>query len=714
MAKLDPSFAWGAIMRSPMMRLTLPFVGGIAWSMWRTQDLLRLGIILAIVSLVTILLLLLRTERAGRWRRGPVAMIWCFAFGLFWQGIRDPLVHPRHATKDGTGDRLRVMHITAINGITEKVVRADADVVAASLDGVLAPRTGKVMITLMRRSGDPDPIAGDQLFLRSRLEPIMRLPDPGGFDRRSWAASRGMYHECFAGPDAWSVVGHAWRWTDLFEGTRQRVSHWLEESGLPFRERALVKALVLGLRDELDGEQRDAFVRSGTIHVLAVSGTHVGFIYAMLLFMLGWWGGGRRARIGRGLLVLVALWGYAGLTGACPSVLRATIMFSLFTLAGMADRHADALNSLFAAALVLLLWDPHMLIEIGFQLSFLAVMGIILFHSPIERLWVPNNKWVGNLWTLTVMSIAAQTLTTPLSIYLFQAFPVWFLPANLVVVTAAGVAVYGAVALLALHRIPLVGPLLTFLLTLLLTCVDLVTSFFASLPGAYPAIRVGFTDMLLLYALVALMAMWLMWRWRPALRWSLVTIGLLFASWSLRLHQVDERTTFTVYDDRQALQAAMTVGREHIVLGGEDVKEPGSWMNKKVERHQRALGLDAPTVIGPDVLQGGSIARQGATLIGGDRWCAPGMDVRFVRGDEALEGAFPQDHFDVVVLHEVRYLSAEALEHLTATTDRLVLAGGMGWKTREFVRRWCDERAIPCHDIREQGAFVLESTTTKS
>lgn len=124
---------------------------------------------------------------------------------------------------------------------------------------------------------------------------------------------------------------------------------------------------------------------AGTIHILAVSGTHVGFIYLMLLFMFRWWGGGHKARLLRGVIILLALWCYAGLTGGSPSVLRATIMFTLFTLAGMSRQRASPLNSLFSAAFILLLADPHMLVEIGFQLSFLAVLGLILFHAPIER-----------------------------------------------------------------------------------------------------------------------------------------------------------------------------------------------------------------------------------------------------------------------------------------------------------------------------------------
>lgn len=708
MATIDPRMTWGAILRAPMLRIALPFVGGITWAMWWPIQVKFIGGLLLAVTIAAVLLLALSTHHAGRWRRGAITMLWCFIFGLFWQIVRDPHTHPLHAAQDGAERVCRVLHITAINGISEKVLRADGVVRGAYVEGRLQRRVGKVMLTLMRTPGSPDPVAGDELVVCSALGPIERIPDPGGFDRRAWAASRGMYHELFAGTDEWSVQGHAWRWTDLFEGTRQKVSTWLADSGLPYRERALVKALVLGLRDELDGEQRDAFVRSGTIHVLAVSGTHVGFIYAMLLFMLGWWGGTARARLVRGVLILVALWCYAGLTGAAPSVLRATFMFSLFTVAGMASRRAEPLNSLFAAAMVLLVWDPHMLVEIGFQLSFLAVLSIILFHGPIERLWIPNNKYVGHFWTLAVMSIAAQLLTTPLSIYLFQAFPVWFLPANLVVVTAAGFAVYGAVGLLAFHKVPLLGPLVAMLLTLLLTIVDRVTGFFASLPGAYPAIRIGAFDMVLLYVLVAFVAMWLIWRWRTGLHIAFVTLSLLMVSWGWQARNVHDRVTFTVFDDRKALQAAITVGRECVVLGADSALQQDQWLGKKIERQMRSMGLTTLSILPREWLHADRSVRAGATLAGGGMWRTTGLQVHFFSAESALHGGTFHEGHDVLVIHDLRFISEDVLAEEASKAKQVVVAGGMGWKTRAFILKWCAEHGKPCHDVRDQGAFVLE------
>lgn len=695
---------FGVMARAPMVRLALPFAAGIALARTGLFPLWSALALLVVTTVPVVAILLRRTVFEQRWVRGMAVSSWFLVFGICWAAVRDPLAKPTHVSVDGAAVEERILHLTAINGISAKVVRADARVVAAMVDGELRPRTGTIMLTLMRREGTADPVAGDELVVRSGVEPITRVPDPGGFDRRSWAASRGMYHEAFAGPEQWAVIGHAWRWTDLFEPTRQRISSWLAESGLPDRERALVKALVLGLRDELDSDQREAFVRSGTIHVLAVSGTHVGFIYVMLLFMTKWWGHTGRARRVRGVLILLALWGYAGLTGACPSVLRATIMFSLFTIAGMTERQNEPLNSLFAAALLLLLWEPHMLVEIGFQLSFLAVLGIILFYKPLFRAWMPHNAIVGHLWSLAALSLAAQTFTTPLSLYLFNAFPVWFLPANLIVVTAAGIAVYGAVALLVLFRVPVLGPLVVLLLTALLRIVDAVTNFFAGLPLAYPSIRVTLWDGLLLYALVLLVAIGLMWQWRSAWRYVLVVIVLILVGWGHRAQQAHERVTFSVYDDRHALQAAMRVGRELMVYAP-DTSRGSDWVRMKVERHARALGLTPRSLLGDDALLGAGVRTESGTILGGGLWSTPGLDVRFHTSSSATSVIFPSD---VLVLHDIQFIEQDDLEVLTGSSGYIVLAGGLPWKLRAHVRKWCAERDIPCHDVTEQGAFQLE------
>jgi hypothetical protein len=245
-----------AIVRSPMLRCAAPFITGIAWGFWRTPSLMPVGGALVVLSLTVGLVLLFPVFRFSRWQRGLLIGIWCFTFGLFWQGLRDPAHDPRHVSHEVELEGPWAMRIEAVNGITEKVVRADAVVLGRTRDGAWDQCTGKAMITLMRQNGGSDPRAGDELMVDAPLAPIDRIPDPGGFDRRAWAASRGMELELFAPPEDWRIIGHATRWTDVFTSMRDRISDWMAGTGLPVRERALVKALVLGLRDELDGEQR--------------------------------------------------------------------------------------------------------------------------------------------------------------------------------------------------------------------------------------------------------------------------------------------------------------------------------------------------------------------------------------------------------------------------------------------------------------------------
>jgi hypothetical protein len=347
-----------------------------------------------------------------------------------------------------------------------------------------------------------------------------------------------------------------------------------------------------------------------------------------------------------------------------------------------------------------------MIVEVGFQLSFLAVLGILLFHAPMERSWVPNSRWVGHVWSLIVISIAAQLLTTPLTLYLFGAFPVWFLPANLVVVTAAGFAVYGAVGLLVVHRIPLLGPVVVFLLTTLLQVVDIVTVFFARLPGAYPAIRIGKLDVVLLLLLVLTLAMRSMWRWRPAGRMALTVLSMLVASWGWKAHTAQERTTFTVYDDRQAMQAAFTVGRSHVVLSDDTLAGQDPWIQRKVERHQRAQGTDPAFFLTTSDLHKGRVEQVGGTVHGGGLWATDNIRVGFL--SDTGEGFPMSGKKDVLVIHGIRHVDEQDLAIAATGADQVVLAGVLSWKARKFIRRWCEEQHIRVHDIREQGAFLLE------
>lgn len=698
---------WRAIVRAPLVRFATPMLIGVACSPVVPIPAQVLFGAQLLTGLLMLLILLFPAFPGYRKVGGYLLYLSLFCFGLYWGAAHAPQADPHHLVQERHAEGPWAVQVQVVNGTSGRVFRADARVIGQFRGDTLQAHTGNVLLALLADAGEALPRAGDRLLVDAPLERIDRVADPGGFDRAKWAASRGMYYELFAPAGHWRPVDHRMQWTDPFTGLRARISTWLDGSDLPLRERALVKALVLGQRDELDSGQRQAFSRSGTIHVLAVSGMHVGLIFAIFSFLLAWWGHSARARVLRGLFILLALWGYAGLTGGSPSVLRATIMFSLFTWANMYEQRTDHLNSLFGAAMILLVVDPDMLWSYGFQLSFLAVFGIILFYRPLRGLLLPESKLIASIWALAVVSISAQLLTGPLSVYLFKAFPMWFLPANIVVVTAVGIAVNASVALIVLYKVPVVGTVLTWALTMLLQGVGIITAFVGGLPGAYPDIRIGAGTTVLIYLLLFALSAWWLWGWR-SMRWVVTgLVVLLVLDIEDRVRSTNASATFTVYDSGVFPMASMQNGRSLVVLCDADSLPGHPAMLKRLENHRRTEGLNEPLILDHAEVQESVLRDRGATLAGAGRWASSHFQVAVLDSGRAFEPLGEGRAWDVLLVQDARALRHVPDSVLQGAVQHLVLWGSSSRWSRNKVQERCAALRIPFHAVREQGAFIL-------
>lgn len=231
----------------------------------------------------------------------------------------------------------------------------------------------------------------------------------------------------------------------------------------PF-SRQIAHALLLGQKKNLEKELSEAYITAGTMHVLAVSGLHVGILYGFFFLMIKPY----RLSIGKRVLYLSFLigiiWIYALITGMSPSVMRAATMFTLIGLAQMKSRNPSIFNTLALSALILLALDPYILYSVGFQLSYLAVLGIVIFQPWIRRLWIPQNRILYYLWEITTVGIAAQLATFPISAHYFHVFPTYFLFSNLIAIPAAFLIMSLGIPFLILSYFEPVGKLLGSLL----------------------------------------------------------------------------------------------------------------------------------------------------------------------------------------------------------------------------------------------------------
>ncbi|TNE80218.1 MAG: ComEC family competence protein [Bacteroidetes bacterium] len=324
----------------------------------------------------------------------------------------------------------------------------------------------------------------DSLYqVRCKLERPQAALFPGFFDYREYLHNKGISLTAFVREDMQTLGPNPqFRIKTTALAWQAKLARRIDQAIPKTEDRAILKAMLLGDQQDLDNELRSGFAQTGTLHLLAVSGMHVGILYLLIGFALK----PIRNKWLQLFLSLLLLWTYAFLTGLSPSVQRAVTMFSMLGIGKTWGRGSSIYNALAFAAFALVLADPYSMLQLGFQLSFLAVLGIVLFTPLFERLWSPENKWLQKLRTLLSVSLAAQVSTTLLSLYYFHHFPTWFLLSNVLLVPLAAPLMCGGIALLILQDIPILGEILALLCQALLQLIQVVNQGIQSLPLAYP------------------------------------------------------------------------------------------------------------------------------------------------------------------------------------------------------------------------------------
>jgi len=304
--------------------------------------------------------------------------------------------------------------------------------------GDWACSTGKVILYLTKKS-EIKLKYGDQLLISGSPQIIPGPANPNEFDYKSYLAYRNIYHRQFIDYKQVLTFGYDPPYSLLARALhlRNRFSKIIEQTISSAREQSVAKAIILGDRQQLEPELKSAYGNAGIMHILAVSGLHVGIIYLIILVPFGNLRYHRRGRFLFFAITLLTLWSYAFITGFSPSVLRAVTMFSFIALAQSTNQHSNIYNTLAISAFTLLIWDPFLIMHVGFQLSYLAVLGIIYFTPKIYQKLYTENWLPDKIWMITCVSLGAQLATTPLTVYYFNQFPLYFLITNLVAIPSA-------------------------------------------------------------------------------------------------------------------------------------------------------------------------------------------------------------------------------------------------------------------------------------
>lgn len=328
---------------------------------------------------------------------------------------------------------------------------------------------------------------GDELLVSTRLVPPANNGNPDEFDYARYLRRKGYSGTAYVADGHWRKTGHDASRTvsQVALDYREKVVGLYRSLGFEADELAVLAALTVGDKEELSDDIVETYSVSGASHVLALSGLHIGFLYALLLFVLRpLWRRWRRLKLLLLLLLVLFLVSFAFFTGLSSSVVRSVVMFSLLAFAGLQPEKPLTLNTLAATAFLMLLCKPVWLFDVGFQLSFSAVAAIVLVQPKLYAFWKVDNRFLRYLWGLMTVSMAAQLGTAPLVIFYFSRFSTHFLLTNLWVIPMVSLVLYSAVFLLMLTPLPFVQHLFARVVEALVHVQNEVLRWIEHLPGA--------------------------------------------------------------------------------------------------------------------------------------------------------------------------------------------------------------------------------------
>ena len=349
---------------------------------------------------------------------------------------------------------------------------------------------------------------GDEILVKGGPQALKGPRNPYEFDYKRYLTFLTIYQQHFADSSNIKILSSENGNPIMGASIRQRAkfSALLEKYMSEPKEIAIAKALLLGSKDQLDDDTKDMYAASGAMHVLAVSGLHVGIIYLALIYLFKLVPKSYRKAWIIATVAIPVLWSYAFITGLSPSVLRAVTLFSIIAIGNSINRRTSMANILAASALILLLYNPYLLMQVGFQLSYVAVLGIIFMYPQIRKLAMPNSRIGIFFWDVTSISIAAQIATFPLSILYFHRFPPYFIISNLVVIPAATLIVWVGIAFFIFSWINSFAIGLGYFLAYIIRFVNTILDFIYGLPGSdLNSIYLDVPQTWMLYLLISLL-----------------------------------------------------------------------------------------------------------------------------------------------------------------------------------------------------------------
>ena len=574
--------------------------------------------------------------------------------------------------------------------------KANASVSFLIREGKINPAQGKIIIYFKKDSAGQQFSYGSQVIFKKSLQEIKNSGNPGGFDYKRYSLFQGITHQVFLKPGEFEIIpGKKENWLKkLIFTSREKVLTILRQNISGEKELGLAEALLIGYKDDLDQSLVQSYTNTGVVHIIAISGLHLGLIYWLLVQLLKPLRRNRKTRWLSPVLIIAGLWSFSLLAGAQPSVLRSALMFSCIVLGESFTRKTTIYNTMAVSAFILLCYNPFWLWDVGFQLSYAAVLSIIIFMRPIYNWFYIKNKILDFVWKLNAVTLAAQILTIPLGIYHFHQFPTSFILTNFLAVPLSSIILFGEILLCIISFLPavaaLAGKILISLIWLMNTYVERIELIPFSL---WDGLQLSITQAILLLFFTAGISYWLMERSTNGLKTGIVSLLLFTAERTVSFIAAEKQQKIIVYNVPQKKAIDFIDGRNYLFIG-----DSGLLANDFARNFHLKPSRVLYRIKDADTLN---------DFLGYKNYIS--YKKRYILLLDETISFTPQVNKPIIDLVVISKNPKLYIAKLAGSLDikQVVFDGSVpAWKTK-YWKKDCDSLRIPWHDVSIKGAFVM-------
>jgi len=509
--RFSPTPLWK---EAPFLRLLIPFAGGIISQWYMQWDGFHIYFWLIVTLLGILLFNFIKINRQfiNYWLYGFLLKYFLFVSGVLLIFLKDVSRHRASLLRIYNESHTIIAKLEEPLSPKLKSFKAIASVILKTKDSLL-PVKGNIIMYIQKDSSLPRVEYGSYIIFKKHLQLIKNTGNPGSFDYKQYCLFKGIYYQVYlkSGEYKISSTKKINTFKKYLFDTRKKIITILCKYIPGVKESGVAEALLIGYKEDLDKNLVQAYTNTGVIHIIAISGLHVGLIYWILGYLLTPFMSREKSLWLKPVFIITGLWLFGFLAGGSPSVLRSVVMFTFIVLGESMAKRISVYNSLAASAFLLLCYNPYWLWDVGFQLSYAAVLSIIIFRKSIYNWWFIPNKTLDAIWKLITVTLAAQILTIPICFYYFHQFPNFFLITNLIAVPLSSIILLCELLLCSVFWLPalakIIGWLVYWLIRLMNSFIEGINNFPFSL---LENIRISILQLCCLYFIIICLSIWLL------------------------------------------------------------------------------------------------------------------------------------------------------------------------------------------------------------